>query len=664
MISFRAIRRIAWSLRHDRAGAIGVIAAISLPFVIGIIGLSIEYGNGLLTRADNQRVADAAAFSAGLAYSAARTAGAADPTVAATSAALRIAALNGMAGSAVATTYLVSPRGTGNQAVQVTVTTSVALMFSQVLGSGSTLAVPATATAELTPGGQGCIFALEASPGSGITMAGGATVTAPSCVVASNNSLSAPCGTTITAASITYNSAAAPSQPCSGLHGASGGAAPLSTKVLTDPLAGNAGVAAAGARITSVAALVSPSAPAAPSVSGTNGIDFGYTVSSTQSQAVALGCTATFASPVWTLNCPAGNRTFATFTLQGNIRVNFVPGGIATNVYSFKTAINTGTGNGVAFGPGKYLFASDFQTSGAGGNSFVGGNVTIGGTLINQSSGALTFGSGVFNVHGGIYSTGTVTFGSGTFNIGPAGGSYSCSGNYSLCVVSGSVVFGGPSTFNFTAGIDAYGGTQINFGAGTTNSYRIGPSVNNFAIVGGGGSTMIFADATGTGDVFEANGAITSATGTCMVLPATAQHDIDGSLDVGGGIILGAGVYTIDGYIAFGQAGGASGTCNGATVSVQASGVTFVVSGLTRPSSGTCSGQSFCVASGFSNMVLTAPASGTTANFVLIGPQGTAATAQNVSGATVSVKIVPLSVASASPPDPLNDPSPDAVSTR
>ncbi len=354
-----------------------------------------------------------------------------------------------------------------------------------------------------------------------------------------------------------------------------------------------------------------------------------------QSQAVALGCTAAFASPTWTLTCPAGNRSFATFTLQGGIRVNFVPGGLATNVYSFKTAINTGTGAGATFGPGIYHFASDFQTSGGSANSFASGNVTIGGTLISQSSGALSFGSGTVNIRGGIYHSGsTLTFGSGTFTVGPASGSYSCSGNYSVCDMSGSIVFGGPSTFNFAAGIYASGGTSITLGSGTGNSYRVGPSLYNYAIVSGAGSSVIFADATGSGRVFEANGGITGSGGGCLALPAAAQHDIDGSLDVGGGIVLGAGIYTVNGFVAFGQAGGGAGTCSGAAVSVQASGVTLVVSGAARPTAGTCSGQSFCVAAGYSNMVLTAPTTGTTANIVLIGPQGTAVTAQNSSGAT------------------------------
>lgn len=629
LAAWRAVARL---ILRDRRGAIGMVAALSLPFAVGIAGLAVEYGNGLLTKADNQRVADAAAFSAGLAYVAARGS-TNDPMTAAMSAAVRTAVLNGTAGSAVATT-LVAPRNAGNQAVQVTVTTTVPLMFSRLLGAESALSVPAVATAEIAAGGQGCIFALAPSPATGITMAGGARVTAPSCVVASNNTLTIPCGTTITALSITYNAASAPSQPCSGLRGASGGAASLSTKVLTDPLAGNAPVAAAAARIASVAALASPSAPPAPGVTATNGIDFGYTASATQTQAAALGCTATLALPLWTLNCPAGNRSFASLAIASGLRLAFVPGGAATNVYSFRDAVSVGWGASVAFGPGNYVFAGNLQTSGGSSNSFAGGNVTIGGTLINGSGGQLSFGTGVFNARGGIYNTGTLTFGGGTFNVGAASGSDCGGGKYSVCADNGgSIDFGGPSIFNFTAGIYAGGASRISLGAGATNSYRIGPSIYNYAIVGGGGSSIVFAEATGAGSVFEANGSVATAGGTCLVLPAATQHDVDGSVDIGGGIVMGAGVYTINGYVAFGQTGGGGGVCSGSIVSVQASGVTLVVSGLTRPTSGTCFERSFCVAAGYSNLVLTAPATGATANIALIGPQGTAATAQNTSGA-------------------------------
>jgi uncharacterized membrane protein len=56
----------AFARRRD--GSVSVISAISLPVLIAMAGLVAEYGNGLLHKMENQRVADAAAFAAATAY--------------------------------------------------------------------------------------------------------------------------------------------------------------------------------------------------------------------------------------------------------------------------------------------------------------------------------------------------------------------------------------------------------------------------------------------------------------------------------------------------------------------------------------------------------------------------------------------------------------------
>ena len=81
----------------------------------------------LLAREDTQRVADLAAYSGALAYSATHT------TAALNAAVNRIATLNGIATAMVSLPVVTSPSGDGNQAVQVTVTTSVPLALSRVL---------------------------------------------------------------------------------------------------------------------------------------------------------------------------------------------------------------------------------------------------------------------------------------------------------------------------------------------------------------------------------------------------------------------------------------------------------------------------------------------------------------------------------------------------
>lgn len=86
----------------------------------------------------------------------------------------------------------------------------------------------------------------------------------------------------------------------------------------------------------------------------------------------------------------------------------------------------------------------------------------------------------------------------------------------------------------------------------------------------------------------------------------------------------------MDGYFALGGNGGGSANCNGSTISVSGANVTLVLSGKAKSSSGSCNGYVFCVAAGYSNIVLTAPQSGATAKLAVIGPTGSS----NTGGAT------------------------------
>jgi Flp pilus assembly protein TadG len=221
----------------SRLGSVAGTAAILLPLLFAGTALAVEYGNGLLTKSDNQRVADAAAYAAAVYYSQTNS------TTGIQAAINRVAQSSGL--SAASLTYSVgtSPRGNGNTAITVTATTSVPLYFTQIISSTKTLSVVASSNAEIVSGGPGCIFALAAG-GTGVTMSGGTSMSAPSCIVQSNNTVTAPCGTTIKALQIIYNSASAPSQPCGGLQKADGTAATLKKAAVTDPLSGNAQVAA------------------------------------------------------------------------------------------------------------------------------------------------------------------------------------------------------------------------------------------------------------------------------------------------------------------------------------------------------------------------------------------------------------------------------------
>ena len=97
-------------LANER-GAIAIIAAVTLPVTIGVIALAVEFGHGLLIRDETQRVADAAAYAGALAYAAS------NDQATMQSAAQNVAALNGVATTAVTASLVTSPRTATNQAI-------------------------------------------------------------------------------------------------------------------------------------------------------------------------------------------------------------------------------------------------------------------------------------------------------------------------------------------------------------------------------------------------------------------------------------------------------------------------------------------------------------------------------------------------------------------
>jgi hypothetical protein len=240
---------------------------------------------------------------------------------------------------------------------------------------------------------------------------------------------------------------------------------------------------------------------------------------------------------------------------------------------------------------------------------------------------------------GGVYGHGSapMSFSAGTFNIGTYS---SCSGgSYSICLAGSShLTFGGPSTFVLAGGIyqDASGmppSPALSLGYGTsTNSFNIGKTSDttcpsNFCALNEANGAALFGDVSGTGNVFQMVGDIATSGGTCLSLSAAAEHDINGSINGSGGIVLGSGIYTVNGYVALGNgSGGDVSNCptSGTTTGLTGLGVTLVVSGA---STTTCDSlaSAFCLGAGFDTVKLTAPTStstlgSSTASLAVIGP--------------------------------------------
>ena len=156
-----------------------------------------------------------------------------------------------------------------------------------------------------------------------------------------------------------------------------------------------------------------------------------------------------------------------------------------------------------------------------------------------------------------------------------------------------------------------------------------------------GGSTTIFADMSGAGNLFEFAGKIVTDGGSCLIIGAATNHDERAYFDISGAVILGAGKYTLGQYAWFGNAQGGNVSCGGSSVGVKGIDVTFYVEGAGTPGSGLCANQAFCIAAGYSNVVMTAPTTGDLSKIVVFGSGATGQTAgalfaQGASGVSLS----------------------------
>ena len=653
---FRRLRRTGRDFARSAAGNVAIIFAVTLPLTLGAGALVAEYGHALVVSAKTQRVADLAAYAGALALASTssedsmRLAG------------RHVATLNGLAATDVTLALVASPRDGTKQAVKASVSLQKTLFLAPVLGVGTTLAINSEAFAQVAGGTASCILALAAG-GTGVTMSGGTHITASNCAVSSNSTVSVPCGTTITAKQLAYNSAAAPSQPCGGISG------PITKAATADPFAGHAGIAAARARFATIAGQSAPAEPTfaaiGPPPEGKS-IEFGWNESSTKAQAIALGCTAAKTGSTWVFTCPgAVTYNIKNLSLGGGLNLDFNVSAVAAYTFSGDVSTTSTT----RFGPGAYLFGGNLTTN-WGTTSFGAGSYRIRGNL--TTNGVTTFGDASISVMGNVATNGTTTFGSGPFSVNGtlsvtgttkvdengSGGSYTfikgintgggsttifgagtfqmgrstnnCSGvYYSICNTS-TLTFKGPSVFALSSGLYNSGGARLTLGEGSANSYWIGPASSGDALTVAGGSQTFMADATTGAGVYQFLGNVNASAGggSCLVIGAAPQHDIRGNFNGAGGVVLGAGVYTIDGYFALGANGGGSSNCAGESVAVKAENVNLVISGKTTFPYGDCGGKAFCATAGYSNIRLTAPTSGALANIAVIGPDA------NSNGAT------------------------------
>lgn len=500
----------------SHSGSVSVLGALALVSLIGSAALAVELGQGYRAKIAYQGPADAAALAAANAYVQNP-----DDAVLVTTA-QDIARANGIAVQKVAVQHLKNYSATVSDAVQVKITVSIPLYFARVLTSNASYGVTITSIASL-PSRQTAPCILALANADGISLSGGTSISAPDCAVVSQSSVSIAGGSTIGAKAVS-------SSADIGLNGGStikadtitygssirttGGSSVTGKQIrapngVSDPLADNAALAAAFAKLGSY------TAPKTVAVPGGDDLSLSYYPTTMTFQ----GKVGTLSDGVWTF--PAGEYHIAN--------------------------LNTGSLKLRILGPSVVTVSSSVTIGGGGGLLLPDGPVTIN-APISLSGGA------VMVIGAGRHYFGQITIG---------GGSTATVGAGDMDVNGAILVDGGDSRFTVGAG-----------------DYAIGRDGSGRSINLSGGSAARFSDG-----AFSVSGGIKTAGGSNIVFGATANHLINGDLDLNGSSTFGSGIYTING----GFTNNTGGTMSGSDVSFILAG-TLVASGgtsinLSAPSS-------------------------------------------------------------------------------
>ncbi len=549
--------------RKEERGTIALLAALLLPVLIGFLALAAEFGYGLLMQVENQRVADAAALSAALAYGNGKISQA-NLTAAATN----IANLNGMSSATLTASLTTVPQDSSKQAIRVDLTRTEPLALEKVLSSLTSLQVTATSFAQIGQAGgySGCVMSL-ATTGTGITISSNTNqITASNCNVVSATTISCSQGkVTVSGTSnkIIYGKSAPSGCNISGTT-ASG--------TVTDPLSSNTAVTSA----LSAAANASTTSPAAVTTAGSGSLSLTNNTAGTWTYS---GCTFTVSNGNATMACPSGTHDFGDVTISTTL-----------------TWTNTGTPT--------LTFKS----------------LTI--TNTTQFAGTATY-----KIANGLLTTANATFDGSSFTIGAGTNGLCGSYTFSICTTANTLTINGSNTYALTSAIRNAGSVIMGSAGGSqTNSFTIGKASDGNSISTSGG-TVTLGDTGANSFSLAGNITSTSSASCIVLGIASNSHTIGGNIDLGGAIKLYDGLYAIKGYFAAGANGTSTApiACTGVSgnVSISSTNATLAVNaGSTVPSSsGTCSGRAICIAGSYSGVSLNPPGSSSTyANLAVLLP--------------------------------------------
>ncbi len=523
--------RMLARLRGDARASVNTIVALSLPVVIGAVGLAFDLNRGYGQRVMNQRVADMAALATAMEYQR-------DDAIDIDAVARMIALANGVEGATVDAELLTDYPEAGDSSIEVTVSRPIPFMLASVLGFSGSYTVSADSAAIVSSTAQyaaPCFLALDAGSAS-LVVNGGASINAPNCSVAAIGNLDQK-GKSIAASDIisgsgdiTLNSGSLVANSLR--YGGSlnvpqwNSALPPAkdrhnvATALADPWASNTELGAAVAQIGDADPLPALSDPVTP-----DGKDFDFSWKPNAAAApYRVGTSGDYV-------LPAGTYNIRKFTVGGNNKVIFASGSTITISGGFAN----GGGSTVDFGDSDLYVNGGFDTG--------SGGVTIGDGVLWIGSGTAAFKGTNTKGDGNVVINGDVALGGGHYmKMGAGDHAFR-----SLTLGGGGNMLLGGGDLVVAEGIKINGNSELNVGDG---EYNIGASKQGYAIKLEGSARLFMGDG-----AFSAHGDIDTQGGSGIVFGETNNHYIAGDLKIAGSAFFGPGRYTIDGDFENGTGG-------------------------------------------------------------------------------------------------------------
>ncbi|WP_294392678.1 pilus assembly protein TadG-related protein [uncultured Sphingomonas sp.] len=518
-------------------GSIAIMGAFSLLSAFGMSALAVEAGNAYSIKVQNQRVADIAALAAAMAYKNNPTANVITAT------AQDVAIANGLPRAS--TTAALS---SDQSQVVVTINTTMPLVMAKMMTTQLAIPLQNQATASLAKDvGSACVGTLSNNVPYGIILSGGAKLsTSGGCSIGTNAGMSLESGgTTVTAAQVVIGkdlkgqSSWITTSPKAGNVQTSQGAK------TTDPLADNANMDAAFAKLGQFTA---------PYVIPVNySMDTGNDWNLTNGSPLPAG--VTLRGNVYTAAPNKGSDPYAirNLTIANDRKLVFDGSSTVTISGTIKL------GGGVDFGNCTCLIRQDFS---AGSTPVIlrRGSYTFGGDIVLSPS--IDIGVVTLYVIGSLTTQGDVTADGGnlvvaegmsitytTFQWGPGNvllGRDPATG-LGLKVGSGTFITAGGGYFSSQGALQTDGGSEVSIGNADIRIGNAGcgsmPNANCNSIVAGG-TSLTFGDGP-----FSANGNIRINSSGTLTLGDAATHYINGDLVATGSVNFGTGLYVINGSL-------------------------------------------------------------------------------------------------------------------